>query len=52
VTRQFRRAQKKKFLKEQKKVADWCRERQAAVEYAIVWKRKPGVYEEGRHGPH
>jgi len=50
VSKKRSKATRKKFLREQKKISDWARNREAAVEFAIVWKRKAGVYEEGATG--
>jgi len=46
-----KRLAREKFLMEQKRLAKYAHKNNAAVEYAIAWKRKPGVYEDGATGP-
>lgn len=51
MSRHFRRAAAKKFLKEQKVLNKYAADNDAPLDHIIMWKRKVGFYEEGATGP-
>lgn len=51
MSRHFRRAAAKKFLKEQQVIRKYAEDNNAPLDHAIMWKRKNGYYEPGAKGP-